>query len=99
MVVAAPQSFQFSRSITRFFRNNRALPKFKYRILYYLVTTFKSQKKLVCKSRFFNVFRKRPVAWNGLRKAFHTKHTAQKISFPLRISSVNVWKNPLSEVF
>ena len=46
MVVAAPQSFQFSRSITRFSRNNRALPKFKYRFLYYLVTTFKSQKKI-----------------------------------------------------
>ena len=45
MVVGARQSFQYSWPITWLFGNNRALSKFKYRILYYLVSTIKSQKK------------------------------------------------------
>ena len=40
-VVGAPQSFQFFRQITRFLRNMRALAKFRYRILLYLITIIK----------------------------------------------------------
>ena len=52
MVVGARQSFQLFRQITWFFRNNRALSKFWYRILYYLISSIKSQKS-VRKSQFY----------------------------------------------
>ena len=41
MVVGARQSFQFFRQITWFLGNNRALSKFKYRILHKLISTVK----------------------------------------------------------
>ena len=37
MVVRARQSFQFFREVTWFLGNKRALSKFKYWILYYLI--------------------------------------------------------------
>ena len=37
MVVGARQSFQFFRQNTWFLKNNRALSKFLYGILYYLI--------------------------------------------------------------
>ena len=41
MVVGARQSFQFFRQKTWFLRNNRGLPKFRYRILHNLISTTK----------------------------------------------------------
>ena len=41
MVVGARQSFQFLRQNTWFLENNRALPKFVYGILHYLVSIMK----------------------------------------------------------
>ena len=37
VVVGAHQSFQFFKQITWFLRNNAALSKFRYQILYYLI--------------------------------------------------------------
>ena len=44
MAVGARQSFQFFRQITWFLRNNRALSKFRYRILYYQIIKSPSVK-------------------------------------------------------
>ena len=41
VVVGARQSFHFFRQIAWFLRNNRALPKFRYRILYNLISIAK----------------------------------------------------------
>ena len=41
MVVGARESFQFFRQKTWFAENNRALSKFLYGILYYLISIFK----------------------------------------------------------
>ena len=41
MVVRARQNFQFFRQITWFLGNNRALSKFRYRILYNLISITK----------------------------------------------------------
>ena len=41
MVAEARQSFQFFRQITWFLGNNRAMSKFRYRILYNLISTTK----------------------------------------------------------
>ena len=38
MVVAARQRFQFFRQITWYLGNNRALSKFRYQILYNLIS-------------------------------------------------------------
>ena len=38
MVVGTRQSFQFFRQVTWFLGKNRASPKFKYRILYNLIS-------------------------------------------------------------
>ena len=43
MVVGTRQSFQFFRQITCFLENNRALSKFKWWILYYLISIIKLQ--------------------------------------------------------
>ena len=43
MVVGAHQSFQFSREITWFLGNKRALSKFKSWILHQLISTIKLQ--------------------------------------------------------
>ena len=40
-VVGTRQEFQFFRQITWFLRNNRALSKFRYRILLYLIRMIK----------------------------------------------------------
>ena len=42
MVVGARQSFQVFRQNTLFLENNRALPKFLYEILHYLISIIKS---------------------------------------------------------
>ena len=42
MVDGARQSFQFFRQITWFLGNNRALSKFRYQILRYLISIIKS---------------------------------------------------------
>ena len=46
MVVGASQSFQFFKQIACFFffGKNRALSKFRYRILHYLINVIKLQK-------------------------------------------------------
>ena len=44
MVAGARQSFQFFRQITWFLGNNRALSKFRYRILYNLISITKLEK-------------------------------------------------------
>ena len=44
IVVEARQSFQFFRQLTWFFRNNRALPKFRYHIFHYLVSIIRFKK-------------------------------------------------------
>ena len=41
MVVGARQRFPFFRQITWFLKNNRALSKFRYRILYNLISIIK----------------------------------------------------------
>ena len=41
MVVGARQSFQFFRQKTWFLENNRALPKFLYGILHYVISIIK----------------------------------------------------------
>ena len=41
MAVGARQSFQFFRKIVWFLGNNRALPKFRYQILYNLISITK----------------------------------------------------------
>ena len=38
MVVRALETFQFFRQLTWFLENNKALPKFRYRILHYLIS-------------------------------------------------------------
>ena len=43
VLVGARQSFQFSRQITCFLENKRALSKFKYRILHHLTSIIKLQ--------------------------------------------------------
>ena len=43
MVVGARQSFQFFRQRTWFLGNKRALSKFKYWILHYLISIIKLQ--------------------------------------------------------
>ena len=43
MVVGARQRFQFFRQITWFIGNNRALSKFKYWVLHYLIIIIKLQ--------------------------------------------------------
>ena len=43
MVVGARQTFQFFRQIIWFFGNDRALPKSKWWILYYLISIIKLQ--------------------------------------------------------
>ena len=53
MVVEARQSFQFLRQNTWFLENNRALSKFLYGILYYLIIITKLLKKSVHKSQFY----------------------------------------------
>ena len=60
MVIGARQCFQLFRQIIWFIENNKALPKFKYRILHYLISIIKSdqiksnqKKKLVLKSQFY----------------------------------------------
>ena len=53
MVVGTRQNFQFFRQITWFLGNNRALPKFRYWILYNLISITKLLKKLLCKSLFY----------------------------------------------
>ena len=46
MVVGTRQRFQIFRQITWFLRNNRALSKFRYRILHYLVSIIKLEKEI-----------------------------------------------------
>ena len=41
MVIRARQGFQFFRQITWFLGNKRALSKFRYQILYYLIGIIK----------------------------------------------------------
>ena len=52
MVVGARQSLQFFREITWFLWNNRALPKFRYRILHNLISITKLQKNHSIKANF-----------------------------------------------
>ena len=52
MVVGARQSFQILRQITWFLGNNRALSKFRYRILYNLISIYQVTKKALRKSQF-----------------------------------------------
>ena len=52
MVVGARQSFQFFRQITWFLGNNRALSKFRYRILYNLIRITKLLKNHSVKANF-----------------------------------------------
>ena len=51
MVVWARQSFQFFRQNTWFLENNRALSKFLFGILYYLISINQIMKKSVHKSQ------------------------------------------------
>ena len=53
MVVGACQSFQFFGQNTWFLKNNRALSKFLYGILHYLISITKLFKKSVDKSQFY----------------------------------------------
>ena len=77
MVIGARQCFQLFRQIIWFIENNRALPKFKYRILHYLINIIKSdqikkkkkKKKLVLKSQFY------------INHASHLNKILQKIIF------------------
>ena len=52
VVVGARQSFQFFRQIAWFLGNNRALSKFRYRILYNLISITKLQKNHSIKADF-----------------------------------------------
>ena len=52
MVVGAGQSFQFLRQIVSFFGNNRALSKFRYRILHKLASITKLLKNHSIKDNF-----------------------------------------------
>ena len=53
MVVEARQNFQFFKQITWYLGNNRAMSKFKCRILHYLMSILNHTKKIVCKSQLF----------------------------------------------
>ena len=52
MVVVVRQSFQFFKQITWCLGNNRALSKFRYRILHNLISITKSQKNDFVKANF-----------------------------------------------
>ena len=52
MVLRACQSFQFSRQITWFLRNNRAFSEFKQWILHYLISVIKLQNNQSVKCNF-----------------------------------------------
>ena len=49
--MVACENFQFFIRITWFLGNNRALPKFRYRILHNLISIIKLKKKLVPKNK------------------------------------------------
>ena len=51
-VVGARQSFQFFRQITWFLGNNRALYKFRYRILHNSISIIKLQKNQSLEASF-----------------------------------------------
>ena len=52
MVFRSRQRFQFFRQMTWFLGNNRALPKFRYRILHNLTSITKLQKNHSIKANF-----------------------------------------------
>ena len=52
MAVGPRQSFQFSRQITKFLGNNRALSKFRFWILRNLISIIKLQKNQSVKANF-----------------------------------------------
>ena len=52
MVVRASQSFQFFRQNTWFLKNSRALSKFLYDILHYLISVTKFKKNHSIKPNF-----------------------------------------------
>ena len=51
-MVGARQIFHFFRQITWVLRNNRALSKFKYQILHYLISIIKSKNISPSKNNF-----------------------------------------------
>ena len=53
MVVGARRSFKFFRQNTWFLENNRALSKFLYGILHYLISTIKLQQNQSIKKQFY----------------------------------------------
>ena len=52
MVVEARQSFQFFRQVTWFLANARALSKFKYQILYHVISIIKLENNQSVKPNF-----------------------------------------------
>ena len=52
-VVGARQNFQFSKQNTWFLENSKALSKFLYVVLHYLISIIKLQKKLVQKTQLY----------------------------------------------
>ena len=54
MVAGARQSFQFFRKITWFLGNNRALSKFRYQILHYLISIINFEKNQSIKPNFIS---------------------------------------------
>ena len=52
LVVGARQSFQFFRQVTWFLGNYRALPKFRYQILHYLISIIRLSKNQSVKLNF-----------------------------------------------
>ena len=52
MAVEGHQSFQFFRQIAWFLENNKALSKFRYRILHHLISITKLEKNYSIKADF-----------------------------------------------
>ena len=52
-IVGARQSFQIFRQKTWFLENNRALPKFLYGILHYLISIIELQQNQSIKKQFY----------------------------------------------
>ena len=63
MVAGACQNFQFLRQIAWFLGNNRALSKFRYRILCYLISSIKLKKNHSVQANFILTTRATLIAF------------------------------------
>ena len=74
------QSFQISRQNTWFLENNRILPKLLFRVLHYLSSIIKLQKKSVHKTQFYTNHASHRKNW---KLGFHGSRI-KKNNFPMK---------------